>query len=156
MRTEINYSDRKIHCVKCRKFILKTALDAQCLILENGLILLNCAFWRCPDCLTFGRFISPILRDEKPTLDDTAPDVKQLERRAAMTAKRHRIIEKRPDYGLRKSGDKISVNVGGEYLGSFDYDEAKAVRDVALAKQFGYKAKEKQTDTQPQNHFSAT
>lgn len=156
MRTEINYSNRKIHCVKCHKFILETALDAQCLILENGLILLNCAFWRCPDCLTFGRFLSPTLPDEKPTLDNAAPDVKQLEGRAAATASRIKTAQKRADYGLRKSGDKFSVVVNGDYLGLFDYDEAKAVRDVALAKNLGYKAKEKQTDTQPQNQFSAS
>lgn len=82
-RTETNYSDRKIFCRKCHKFILKTALDAQCLILENGLILLNCAFWRCPKCETFGSFVSPILPKEKPTLDTEFPDLQQLERRAS-------------------------------------------------------------------------
>jgi hypothetical protein len=86
------------------------------------------------------------LRDEKPTLDNTAPDVKQLEGRAAATANRIKTAQKRPNYGLRRVGDKFQVVVNGDYIGVFDYDEAKAVRDAALAKQFGYKLKEKQSE----------
>ncbi len=102
------YADRIIKC-SCNKLIGRVVMDAQVLILESGLILYNCAFWKCNLCSKNGKFIAPLLPNEKIDFDSELPDTKQLKTKA-----------------------------------------------VELAKQFGYTAKDKQTDTQPQNHFSAS
>lgn len=167
MPRTIDYLDRELVCA-CGNHIASVRLDAQCLILATGLILFSFAAWQC-ECGKNGRFISPTLPDEKPTIDNQIPDSKQIEHRAAKAAKQFktevgkntRTARSRESYGIhRHKGGKFVVSVGG-YIGSYEtHDEAKAVRDVELAKQFGYTAKdknadyqlEKQTDTQPQEN----
>jgi hypothetical protein len=163
MPRTIDYFDRELVCA-CGSHIASVRLDAQCLILATGLILFSFAAWQC-ECGRNGRFISPPLFDEKPTIDNQIPDSKQIEQKAAKIAKQFktevgkntRTARSRESYGIHQhKGGKFVVQVGG-YIGSYEtHDEAVKVRDVELAKQFGYKAKEQQTDTQPQNQFSAS
>lgn len=134
----LDYSDRIIRCQNCRKFILKTALDAQCLILESGLILYNCAFWKCPKCETFGSFVSPLLPNEKPTMDNLYPDVSQLERRAAKASGGKLTKDKsrqKPNFGVyRNQNDGFLIRIDGKYLGSFpDEETARNARDAFLS-----------------------
>lgn len=77
----LRFQDSIIRCRKCRKYIAKTAFDSQVLILENGLITFNCLFWQC-ECGRNGRFISPILPDVKPTIENLNPDITELQKQA--------------------------------------------------------------------------
>ncbi len=62
-------------------------MDAQVLILENGLILLNCAFWKCNFCSKNGNFIAPLLPNEKINFDSEFPDSRELKTKAVELAK---------------------------------------------------------------------
>ncbi len=152
--TRKDFSDKEIKCKKCFAPVGWQRLNAQCLVI-GSLCFFNFCRFACLNCEAINGWQSVnLLPDEKTALDafpDSLRDVPKPEKR---------ILEaclNRPTYGIHqhKSG-KFVVQVGG-YIGSYEtHDEAVKVRDVALAKQFGYAAKDKQTDTKPQNHFSAS
>ncbi len=149
------YQDKFIRC-RCGFPIGETRLDGQCLLLESGLVVFNYISVQCPNGHNLS-WLAPLLPNEKETVDNCAPNIKHIEARAAGIREHFNSVRRRENYGiyLHKAG-KYVVTVGG-YIGSYEtFDEAKAVRDVELAKNLGYKPKDKQTDTQPQNQFSAS
>jgi hypothetical protein len=152
------YSDRSLTCV-CGRHIADVRFDGQCLVI-GSLVFFNAIFWRCLACNRASSYIAPVLPNEPETLDNQVPDTQQLQRRAAKIAKITKTAQKRPDYGLRKSGDKLAVVVNGDYLGLYEPDEAVKVRDAALAEDVGdnfdYQAENDNPDYQSQNQTAAT
>ncbi len=155
------FSDKDFRCKRCNSHLADERLDRQVLVFDN-VALYNFCVISCLFCESINTWQSPKLTDKQDSIDRRFPDSlrdvpKPDKGRAAMMAKSVRIAEKRPNYGIHqhKCG-KFVVAVGG-YIGSYEtHDEAVKVRDVALAKNLGYKPKDKQTDTQPQNQFSAS
>jgi hypothetical protein len=138
-----DFSDKDFNCKKCRARLALERFDRQCLIVGSAAFF-NFARFACLNCEAVNSWEAPNLlpTNEEKSISrypDSLRDVPQPEKR---------ILEaclNRETYGIRqhKSG-KFVVQVGG-YIGSYEtHDEAKAVRDVALAKQFGYTAKDKQ------------
>jgi hypothetical protein len=96
MRTETNYSDRTIFCAKCRKHLFDVRMDAQILILESGLIAFGFLAYQCGSCGRNGRFLSPILPDELPTIDNQVPDIQTITHRSAALKKKMKEFGYRP------------------------------------------------------------
>ncbi len=96
MRTETNYSDRTIFCAKCRKHLFDVRMDAQILILESGLIAFGFLAYQCGSCGKSGRFLSPILPDVVPTIDNQVPDIQTITHRSAELKKKMKKFGYRP------------------------------------------------------------
>ena len=143
------YADRTISCAKCRKHLFDVRMDAQILISKDGIIFYGFAAWQCV-CGKNGRFLSPTLPDVAPTMDSEFPDTKMLERRAAKLKGITKLAFNR--YRVR-----IRANGKDKYIGVYpDEQTAVKVRDVELAKQFGYKAKDNHSGDKPQEKFQTS
>ena len=120
------YQDRQIRCLSCSKFIGFQKLDAQILILANGLTVFNYFSFQC-ECGKNASWQAPLLPNESPTVDNLYPDTEELRSRAKKLASR----------GVTKIHNKFRAraNLKGKtkYLGLFD-TEMEARQAVLSAK----------------------
>jgi hypothetical protein len=89
------YKNKIIACRKCQKVIGETRMQGQILILESGLIVFNYLCWRC-DCNKSASWLAPILPTEKPTLDNTVPDVGDIIHKALTLKEKAKKLGYRP------------------------------------------------------------
>lgn len=90
-------TEKRIHCRKGH-FIGVEKLDGQILVLENGLPVLNCLFYSCKTCGSFGRWIS----------EDLPGDAADLHEFKAAAAKTREKLKK----SLPKTTSKNDLPVG--------------------------------------------
>lgn len=144
------YLDRKIFC-RCGFYVGNQLMDGQILLLESGLVAFNYLSFQCPNGHN-SSWLSPLLPNEKETVDNCAPNVKHIERRAAGIAKHFNAVRRRENYGIYHRADGKFIVTVGAYVGTFEtHDEAVKVRDAELKEKMqklGYKAKQKNPDNQ--------
>jgi hypothetical protein len=140
-----SFENRDFTCKKCFAPVGREILDRQVLVI-GSLAFFNFARFACLQCEAINGWQAPnLMRGENESLDRRFPD-----KLSDLPKPEKRILEaclNRESYGIHQhKGGKFVVAVGG-YIGSYDtHAEAKAVRDVAVAKNLNYKSKEKQAN----------
>lgn len=82
------YANRSVKCSKCGKHLFDVRFDAQCLVLSGGLVAFGFLAYQCGSCGRNGRFLSPTLPDELPTIDNQVPDIQTITHRSAALKKK--------------------------------------------------------------------
>lgn len=133
------YKPKIIKC-RCGRQIGETAADNQILII-GGLAFFNYAAWRCLSCSAVGSFVAPLLPSDDVNLDNTCPDVKELEKRARLGI-------------TRLAHNRFRVRVKDKYIGVFpDEQTAVKAREAANLKNFIEKNNYRRKEKQPDEHF---